>query len=61
MHKSISSLNEEWHLKNRMPAKATLDQRIAWHIEHVEHCSCRPMPEKIKSEIKKQKNSARSK
>ena len=46
-------LNKEWHLKNRMPEKATLEQRIAWHIEHAKNCSCREMPEKLKEEIKK--------
>jgi hypothetical protein len=32
-----SKLNVEWHKQNRMPAKATIDQRIAWHIEHHKH------------------------
>jgi len=30
-----------------MPAKATLDQRIAWHREHRFHCACRPAPPAI--------------
>lgn len=46
-------LNKEWHLAHRMPAKATLEQRIAWHIEHKRNCSCRDMPEKLKQEMKK--------
>lgn len=50
-----STLNKEWHLKHRMPAKATLEQRIAWHLEHAKHCSCRDIPEKLKEEIKKRK------
>lgn len=46
-------LNKEWHLKNKMPEKATLEQRIAWHLEHVKYCGCRDIPEKLKEEMKK--------
>jgi hypothetical protein len=48
-------LDKEWHLANRMPANATLQQRIVWHIEHHKNCSCRPIPEKILAEIKTKK------
>lgn len=48
-------LNKEWHLNNKMPEKATLEQRIAWHLEHVKYCSCRDIPEKLKEEMKKRK------
>ena len=49
----LPKLNRERHLANRMPEKATLEQRIDWHIEHSKHCACRPMPENIKKEIEK--------
>lgn len=39
--------NKEWHQNNRMPKNATLEQRIAWHIEHSKNCDCRKMPAKI--------------
>jgi hypothetical protein len=45
--------NKEWHLAHRMPANATLQQRIEWHIEHQKNCGCRPIPEKILIEIKR--------
>ncbi|WP_181954732.1 hypothetical protein [Chitinophaga lutea] len=48
-------LNKEWHQAHRMPVNATLDQRVAWHLEHARHCACREMPEKIKAEIRKRK------
>ncbi len=51
-----SKLNYEWHLKNKMPAKATIDQRIKWHLEHIKYCECREIPEKLVEEIKKKKN-----
>lgn len=44
-------LNKEWHEKNRMPKNPTLEQRIAWHIEHQKHCDCRQMPDSIKKAI----------
>jgi len=48
-----SNTNKERHLDNKMPPKATLDQKIKRHIEHATHCKCRPMPESIKKEIQK--------
>jgi hypothetical protein len=48
----MGSINAEWHLKNKMPVKATLEQRIKWHMEHAKHCKCRPIPAKLLAEIK---------
>jgi len=38
------ALNALWHKANRMPARATLAERIAWHRRHAKACGCRPMP-----------------
>lgn len=46
-------LNREWHETHRMPDKATLDQRIAWHVEHAAQCGCRDMPASIRAEVDK--------
>ena len=46
-------LNAEWHIKNKMQANATIEQRIEWHLEHAKNCSSRPIPEKLLKEIKK--------
>ena len=46
-------MNKEWHEKNRMPKNPTLEQRIAWHVEHQKHCNCREMPESIKTALAK--------
>ena len=51
--KSVSKLNKEWHLAHPMPKNATMAQRIAWHLEHQQHCRCRDIPEKLKLEIAK--------
>ncbi|MCC7030910.1 MAG: hypothetical protein IT257_11450 [Chitinophagaceae bacterium] len=43
--------NHEWHLKHKMPLKASFEQRLAWHIEHAKHCGCRKPPPKILDEM----------
>lgn len=43
--------NREWHQANRMPPRATFDQRVEWHIAHAAHCTCRPAPELVRAEI----------
>ena len=50
-----TKLNRDWHKENRMPAKATLEQRVhvQWHLEHSKNCACRPMPDRIVEELKK--------
>ena len=46
-------LNKEWHRLNPMPKNPTAEQRIAWHLEHSENCSCRKMPEKLAALLQK--------
>ncbi|MEW6036337.1 MAG: hypothetical protein AB1529_07015 [Candidatus Micrarchaeota archaeon] len=41
-------VNKEWHLKNRMPKNATVEQRVKWHKGHARACACREMPESIR-------------
>lgn len=43
--------NAEWHRAHPMPAKATLEQRVRWHLEHREQCACREIPVKIREEL----------
>jgi hypothetical protein len=49
------NLNKQWHQAHPMPKNPALEQRIAWHVAHEEHCGCRKMPESIRKEIKKRK------
>jgi hypothetical protein len=53
MKKPPAIVNAEWHLANKMPKNPTLEQRIAWHLEHQKHCHCRKIPSKLLEEIKK--------
>jgi hypothetical protein len=54
-------INAEWHEKHRMPPRATLEQRIEWHLEHAQHCGCRPIPAKVQAEIRKRRRAAERK
>jgi hypothetical protein len=47
------SINREWHLNHKMPRNPTLDQKIAWHVDHTRNCDCRPLHGKILEEITK--------
>ena len=44
-------INGEWHRANKLARNATLEQRIAWHLEHEANCACRPMPKSIADEL----------
>ena len=46
-------INKTWHEKNKMPKNPSIDQRIKWHKEHANNCTCRPIPDKLMKEIKK--------
>jgi hypothetical protein len=45
-------MNKAWHEKNKMPEKATLQDRIHWHTEHAKHCKCRPIPRELLAKMK---------
>ena len=55
------AINKEWHLKNKMPKNPSMDQRIQWHTEHQEHCSCRKISGKLLQEMKKRGLNTRKK
>jgi len=40
-------MNKEWHAKNKMPERATLKERIDWHVRHQRFCACREMPKSL--------------
>jgi hypothetical protein len=45
-------MNKEWHAGNKMPPNATLEQRIQWHREHQQHCTCREAPKSLQPYLK---------
>lgn len=46
-------INAAWHRAHRMPAGATLAQRVRWHAGHARACGCREMPASIAAELRK--------
>jgi hypothetical protein len=46
------TINAGWHLRNRMPRNASIDDRIRWHVAHARACACRPIPESVAREIR---------
>jgi hypothetical protein len=32
-----------------MPRGATMRQRLQWHLDHQQHCGCRPIPLKLQA------------
>jgi hypothetical protein len=48
-------LNAKWHEAHRMPGKASLDERVAWHLAHAKACACRKMPASITAEVERRR------
>jgi len=40
-------VNADWHKAHPMPKRATFDQRLEWHREHLRACQCRKPPPDI--------------
>jgi len=53
-------MNKLWHEQNKMPPKATLEERIQWHREHQAHCACRPAPKSLLPSIERDKQGTRA-
>jgi hypothetical protein len=51
----MNNASRQWHLTHKMPVKPSLEERIAWHVEHAWNCDCRAMPERILKEVQKRK------
>lgn len=48
-------MNKAWHEAHMMPKNPTLEERIAWHVEHARECGCREMPESVRKIINDKK------
>ena len=50
----MGTINAEWHQANRMPPRATLDERVTWHLAHLKACACRTdLPATVAAELKR--------
>jgi len=48
-------INGDWHMAHPMPKNPSMDERIAWHIEHLKNCACRELTPLLKAEFKKRR------
>jgi hypothetical protein len=46
-------INRSWHEEHPMPKNPTLEQRVAWHVEHARECGCRKMPNSVVQELER--------
>jgi len=49
----MRTMNAAWHKAHPIPKNPTLDQRVAWHLDHARNCGCRPIAGKIRDEMLK--------
>ena len=47
----MNTINAVWHNAHKMPNNPTHDERMIWHIKHLESCGCRKPTEKMQQEI----------
>lgn len=49
-------INATWHRAHRMPLRASLDERVTWHVAHARNCGCWPeLPPPIVAELKRRR------
>lgn len=44
-------MNAAWHESHRKTKMMNVDEEIAWHIAHKQHCGCRPIPKSIQKKM----------
>ena len=49
------SINAGWHKSHPMPPRATMDQRVDWHLGHSKACGCRAIPATVLEELKRRR------
>jgi len=54
-----SKSNSAWHAAHRLPASATLDQRVRWHQAHAAACACRDIPKSVRAELARRSRAVR--
>ena len=45
--------NSTWHKSHPMPARATPQQRLRWHLAHAKACACRPLTAAMFHELRR--------
>ena len=53
-------MNATWHKAHPMPARATPQQRLRWHVAHAKACGCRKLTVSMLRELRRRAKSPRS-
>lgn len=43
--------NLAWHVQHRMPKRASMIERVRWHVAHAKQCGCRPIPQSVRAHL----------
>jgi hypothetical protein len=51
----LKFMNKRWHDRHKMPRDATDREKLKWHQKHQKQCGCRPIPNRLLSLVKKER------
>jgi hypothetical protein len=46
-------ISARWHEQHPMPKRASLSQRVRWHVAHAKACGCRDIPRTVLTELRR--------
>jgi hypothetical protein len=47
----MECMNTDWHSEHVLGAKASMEERVRWHLQHTAKCACRPIPKDVQDAI----------
>ncbi len=47
----MKNMNTDWHNEHVLGAKAPMEERVRWHLQHTDKCGCRPIPKDVQDVI----------
>jgi hypothetical protein len=52
------AINGDWHRAHVLGQGASMDRRVAWHLEHAAACGCRGIPQTVLDEVERRGRTA---
>ena len=43
------TINTAWHADHPLPKRASMAERVQWHVAHARACGCRPIPRSVQA------------
>ena len=53
-------LNRQWHEAHVLGQRASLDERVEWHLEDARESGCRPIPARVREQVERRSGSSRA-